>query len=319
MNTQTDNEFASLIDTLRTQVSSVIVGQQDLLDHVLIALLADGHVLIEGVPGVAKTLLARLVARLLDCSFARIQFTPDLMPADILGTNMFDPRTTEFVFHRGPVFANIVLADEINRAPAKTQSALFEAMEENQATIDGVSHPMPLPNIVLATQNPIEHEGTYRLPEAQLDRFLMKILVDYPTLEEEILILGLHHKSAGVGLLDTIKPVLSAHQLLELRSTARSVTVEDSIMRYIATIVQQTRSHPLLDLGASPRASIGLLNSAKASAVLEGRTFIIPDDVKRVAPSILRHRIRLIPEREMEGMTPDDVVSGILHSIDVPR
>lgn len=319
MNTQTDNESAALIETLRTQVATVIVGQNELLDHVLIALLANGHVLIEGVPGVAKTLLARLVAQLLDCSFARIQFTPDLMPADILGTNMFDPRTTEFVFRRGPVFANIVLADEINRAPAKTQSALFEVMEEAQATIDGVSYPMPLPSIVLATQNPIEHEGTYRLPEAQLDRFLMKVLVEYPSLEEEILILGLHHESKGAGLLDAIKPVITASELLDLRSTARRVTVEDSIMRYIATIVQQTRSHPLLDLGASPRASIGLLNSAKAAAVLDGRSFIIPDDVKRVAPSILRHRIRLIPEREMEGMTPDDVVSGILHSIDVPR
>lgn len=319
MNTQPEIEHNALIESMRAQVATVIVGQTDLLDHVLIALLADGHVLIEGVPGVAKTLLARLVARLLDCSFARIQFTPDLMPADILGTNMFDPRITEFVFRKGPVFANIVLADEINRAPAKTQSALFEVMEEAQATIDGISYRMPVPSIVLATQNPIEHEGTYRLPEAQLDRFLMKVLVDYPSLEEEILILGLHHTSPSKGLLDAIKPVISAEDLLTLRSQARRVTVEDSIMRYMATIVQQTRSHPLLDLGASPRASIGLLQSAKAAAVLDGRSFVIPDDVKLVTPSILRHRIRLIPEREMEGMTPDDVVSAILHSIDIPR
>ncbi|MBC8124342.1 MAG: MoxR family ATPase, partial [Candidatus Kapabacteria bacterium] len=243
----------------------------------------------------------------------------DLMPADILGTNIFDPRTTEFVFRKGPVFANIVLADEINRAPAKTQSALFEIMEEGQASIDGHTYPMPQPNMVIATQNPIEHEGTYRLPEAQLDRFLMKVLVGYPTHEEEVQILQLHHAALGASLLTNISPVLSGQAITELRASIKNVTVDDSILAYIATIVQATRTMPLLDLGASPRGSIGLLSASKASAALDGRHFVIPDDVQRVAPAVLRHRIRLIPEREMEGMLTDDVISEIIHMIDVPR
>jgi MoxR-like ATPase len=311
--------IAENIDQVRTSVARVIVGQTDLVDHILIAMLAGGHVLLEGVPGVAKTLAARLTARLLDCTFARIQFTPDLMPADILGTNVFDPRTTEFVFRKGPVFANIVLADEINRAPAKTQSALFEVMEEGQATIDGIAYPMPRPNMVIATQNPIEHEGTYRLPEAQLDRFLMKVIVGYPTLDEEIKILELHHHASGASLIDDVQPLLSAQALDTLRAAVRTITVETSIMSYIAQIVQRTRSMPLLDLGASPRGSLGLLSASKAAAAIDGRDFVIPDDVQRVAPAILRHRIRLIPEREMEGMQTDDVISEILHAIDIPR
>jgi MoxR-like ATPase len=307
------------LQTVRERVATVIVGQHDLIDQLLISLLSNGHVLLEGVPGVAKTLTARLLARLLHCSFARIQFTPDLMPADIVGTSVFDPRTLEFQFRSGPVFANVVLADEINRAPAKTQSALFEAMEERQVTVDGTSYPLPLPFMVLATQNPIEQEGTYRLPEAQLDRFLMKILITYPTGEEEQEILRRHHTGGAIADLSRIEPLLGMADIEALRSEVRSVTVEESIMGYITAIAQATRNNPSIDLGASPRASIGMLVASKARAVLEGRTFVIPDDVQMVARPVLRHRIQVSPEREMEGFTADQIIGDLLRSIDVPR
>ena len=307
------------IANLRTEVGEVIVGQQDLVDHLLITLLTDGHVLLEGVPGVAKTLAARLIAQLLDCSFGRIQFTPDLMPADILGTNIFDQRSMDFSFRKGPVFANVILADEINRAPAKTQSALFEVMEEHQCTIDGTSYPMPQPFMVIATQNPIEQEGTYRLPEAQLDRFLMKVLVTYPTMEEEVEILRRHHANGGPPNLAGRSPLLTAEDVQQLRAAVRATTVEESILQYIASMVQATRLNSSLDLGASPRASIGMLASAKAHAVISGRDFVIPDDVQFVAHPVLRHRIALTPEREMDGLNPDDVIGHLLSTIDVPR
>lgn len=307
------------ISRIRENAASVIVGQHDLVDHLIIALLCNGHVLLEGVPGVAKTLSARLLARLLQCSFSRIQFTPDLMPADVFGTNVFDPKTLEFIYKRGPVFANIVLADEINRSPAKTQSALFEAMEERQVTIDGVSHTLPKPFLVLATQNPIEQEGTYRLPEAQLDRFIMKVMVTYPTLVEETEILRRLQGKGSTNNLDHIQPVLTTEQIYELQREVQAITVEDGVLSYVASIVHTTRQNVSLELGASPRASIGMLMAAKANACLAGRTFVIPDDIQRVAYPVLRHRIQVAPEREMEGVTPDQVIGEILRTIEVPR
>ncbi len=307
------------ITTFREQVSRIIVGQSDLIDHLLIAMLSNGHVLLEGVPGVAKTLAARLTARLLDCTFTRIQFTPDLMPADIIGTSVFDPRTLEFHFRKGPVFANLVLADEINRAPAKTQSALFEAMEERQISVDGATHLLPSPFMVIATQNPIEQEGTYRLPEAQLDRFLMKVVVTYPDVNEEVEILRRHHIVGTAPDVNSISPILGLDQLAALRQSVKNVVVEDSIIGYVASITQATRNTPSLDLGASPRASIGMLMSAKARAALEGRTFVLPDDVQAVAKPVLRHRVQVAPERELEGFSSDLVIGDILRSLDVPR
>ncbi len=307
------------LHNIRSVVSTVIVGQTDLVEHILISMLSNGHVLLEGVPGVAKTLAARLTARLVQCSFSRIQFTPDLMPADIVGTSVFDPRSLEFHYRKGPVFANIVLADEINRAPAKTQSALFEAMEERQVTVDGVRHELPVPFMVLATQNPIEQEGTYRLPEAQLDRFLMKVVVSYPTQEEEEEIIRRHHRIGASPDLSTIAPALSVEDLINLRNAVRTVTVEDSIVSYAARIVQSTRSNYAIELGASPRASIGLVVCAKARAVINNRTFVLPDDIQALAHPVLRHRIQLTPEREMEGFTADQIISDLLRSIDVPR
>ncbi len=307
------------LTTIRNEVARVIVGQHHVIDQMLIAMLSGGHILLEGVPGVAKTLAARLMSKLMQCSYARIQFTPDLMPADVIGTSVFDPASLQFTFKKGPVFANIVLADEINRAPAKTQSALFEAMEEKQVTVDGTTHLLPSPFHVLATQNPIEQEGTYRLPEAQLDRFLMKIVVEYPSFEEEQDILRRHHSNGSTMNLSDVKAVLSIDDLAAMRESVKNVTVEDGIIKYVATITQATRDSAGLDLGASPRGSIGMLAASKARAVLKGRTFVLPDDVQAVAPPVLRHRIQVAPEREMEGTTADQVIADILRSIDVPR
>lgn len=317
--TESQQPDMAALERLREQVRKVIVGQHELVDHLLIALLTDGHVLLEGVPGVAKTLSARLVAQLLDCSFGRIQFTPDLMPADILGTNVFDQRSMEFSFRKGPIFANIILTDEINRAPAKTQSALFEVMEERQTTVDGTAYPMKSPFMVIATQNPIEQEGTYRLPEAQLDRFVMKVLVDYPTPEEEAEILRRHQGQGGMMDVKSISPVMSVSEIEALRAAVREVTVEDSILTYISSIVQATRGNASIELGASPRASIGLMSTAKALAVFGGRDFVIPDDVQAATLPVLRHRITLTAEREMDGLTADDVIKTLVSTIDVPR
>ncbi|MBG8555382.1 MoxR family ATPase [Hymenobacter sp. BT594] len=304
---------------MRAELGKVIVGQQALGELLLTAILADGHVLLEGVPGVAKTLTAKLLARTLAVPFSRLQFTPDLMPSDVLGTAVFRPAQADFEFRPGPIFASVVLIDEINRAPAKTQSALFEVMEERQITQDGTRYAMPAPFVVLATQNPVEQEGTYRLPEAQLDRFLFKLNVGYPTVEEEIAILQGHHAGFGGTPLDVVKAVVSAAELAELREQVRRQHVEPRLLEYIARLVGQTRMHKGLYLGASPRASLALLNGAKALAALRGRDFVTPEDVQYLAPHVLRHRIQLTPEREMEGQTPDDIVKQILQQIEVPR
>ena len=308
------------INAIRTEVGKVIIGQHQTVDLLLVALLADGHVLIEGVPGVAKTLMAKLLAKTISVQFSRIQFTPDLMPADVLGTSVFSPKTAEFSFKQGPIFANLVLIDEINRAPAKTQAALFEAMEERQVTNDGTTYLLPPPFMVLATQNPIEQVGTYRLPEAQLDRFLFKIVVGYPEQAEEVDILRGHHQRRNLtDAMAAISPVLTADQLNEMRDKVNQVHVEDKLFEYIAEIVRSTRANKALYLGASPRAAVALLNSAKALATLRGRDFVTPEDVQELAAPVLRHRILLTPEREMEGATADDVIAQLLQKVEVPR
>ncbi|GGE94445.1 AAA family ATPase [Hymenobacter cavernae] len=306
-------------DAIRRELGKVIVGQQALIDLLLTAILADGHVLLEGVPGVAKTLTAKLLARTLDVPFSRIQFTPDMMPSDVLGTSIFRPNSAEFEFRPGPIFASVVLIDEINRAPAKTQSALFEVMEERHITQDGTTYPMQEPFLVLATQNPIEQEGTYRLPEAQLDRFLFKINVGYPTTAEEVAILQGHHAGFGGTPLEAVSTVLSAADIRALRQQVRQQHVEPKLLEYIAQLVGNTRAHKALYLGASPRASLALLNGAKALSALRGRDFVTPEDVQFLAPAVLRHRILLTPEREMEGTAPDDVVKQIIQQLEVPR
>ena len=311
--------LADAVDRLRAEVGKLVVGQGAFVDEVLAAILAGGHVLIEGVPGVAKTLTAKLVARASGLDYGRIQFTPDLMPADVLGTSVFSPRTGEFSFRRGPIFAQVVLIDEINRAPAKTQAALFETMEERQATVDGETHPMPAPFVVLATQNPIEHEGTYRLPEAQLDRFLFKVLVGYPSLDEETEILRRFQEQGGKVDLDRVEPVLTADEVEAARAAVRAVRVAEPVLRYVAEIVSATRSHPALSLGASPRASLALVTGAKAVAAMSGRDFATPDDVAAVAAPALRHRVLLTPEREIEGVRPETVLQRIVAEVEVPR
>lgn len=304
---------------MRQEISKVIVGQDDMVKLILAALLSDGHVLIEGVPGVAKTLTARLVAKCIDLHFSRIQFTPDLMPSDVLGTSVFNPREGVFQFKRGPVFGNIVLVDEINRAPAKTQAALFEVMEEKQATVDGQSHHMPRPFMVLATQNPVEQEGTYRLPEAQLDRFLFKILVPYPTAEQEVAILNRFHQATGEEVAAQLEHILSDTQIGELRKLVRQVIVEEKLLQFIAQIVTATRSNKSIYLGASPRASLAIMISSKALAAMQGRDFVTPEDIIEMATPVLRHRIILTPEKEMEGGTEDAVIKEIIHSLEIPR
>ena len=312
-------DFSEKITQLKKAIGNVIVGQQEAVDLLLTAILADGHVLIEGVPGVAKTLLARLVSRLIDARFSRIQFTPDLMPSDVLGTTVFNMKTSEFDFHQGPVFAELVLVAEINRAPAKTQAALFEVMEERQVTIDGVSHRMNDLYTIIATQNPVEQEGTYRLPEAQLDRFLFKIRMSYPTLEEEVSVLQHHQENRKLVKLDDIQPLLSVRELLNMRQQLQEVYIEDSLLRYIASIVQQTRMSKAVYLGASPRAAVAMLNASKAYAMLSGRDFVTPEDIKFVTPNILQHRLLLTAEAEMEGYTALKVAQKLIDKVEVPK
>lgn len=312
-------EFSERIMRLKQSISSVIVGQSATVDLLLTAMLADGHVLLEGVPGVAKTLMARLVARLIDARFSRIQFTPDLMPSDVLGTTVFNMKTSEFDFHEGPVFADMVLVDEINRAPAKTQAALFEVMEERQVSIDGVSRRMGDLYTIIATQNPVEQEGTYRLPEAQLDRFMFKVTVDYPSLDEEVQILQRHHQKAAFNKIEDVKPVISKEELLRMRGYMTSVFIEPSLMTYIATIVQQTRVSKAVYLGASPRASVAIMQASKAYALLQGRNFVTPEDIKWVTPSVIQHRIMLTAEAEMEGYTPLKVAMRLIDKVEVPK
>ena len=307
------------VDQIRNVLGNIIVGQKQVIDFLIVGLLADGHILIEGVPGVAKTLSAKLLAKSIDAQFSRVQFTPDLMPSDVLGTPIFNTKTGDFEFRKGPIFGNIILVDEINRAPAKTQSALFEVMEERQVTIDGETYLMDEPFMVLATQNPIEQEGTYRLPEAQLDRFLFKIEIKYPSLEEETAILIAQHTLVNKSLAADVKPVLSVQQIQEARSIIRSLFVEPKILEFIAKIVNETRNNPSLYLGASPRASLAIVHSAKALAAIQNRDFVTPDDIIAVAVPVLAHRILLSPEKEMEGLTTSDIVHQIIKKIEVPR
>ncbi len=307
------------VQKVKTEIGKVIVGQGAMIELLLAAILADGHVLIEGVPGVAKTLTAKLLSRCIDVPFSRIQFTPDLMPSDVLGTSVFNPQAGSFSFRQGPIFSNIVLIDEINRSPAKTQAALFEVMEEKQITYDGVTYKMPEPFLVLATQNPIEQEGTYRLPEAQLDRFLFKIEVKYPTLDEEVMILQYTHSGKTTHFTDEVHAVLNATDVRKYREVVTSLHIEEKVMRYIAELTNETRNNKAIFLGGSPRASVAILKSSKAIAAMAGRDFVTPDDVIKVLPSVLRHRILLTPEKEMEGGTADEVIETIIKKIEVPR
>lgn len=307
------------VNTIRDTIGKVIVGQHKMVDLMIAGLLSDGHILIEGVPGVAKTLSAKLLARIIDVNFSRIQFTPDLMPSDVLGTSVFNPGEARFQFKAGPVFSNIVLIDEINRAPAKTQAALFEVMEERQVTIDGHTYQMKPPFLVLATQNPVEQEGTYRLPEAQLDRFLFKIDVGYPSIQEEVTILERQHHINAKDLLDDIPKILTAADIEAYRNTIMQINVETKLLEFIAKIVNETRNNPSLYLGASPRASLNILKAAKSIGAINGRDFITPEDIIEVTPHVLRHRIILAPEKEMEGITADELIDKMIRSIEIPR
>jgi len=313
------SKLSAAVDQIKATLARIIVGQQDAIELVIAGILADGHILIEGVPGVAKTLTAKLVAKAIDAQYSRIQFTPDLMPSDVLGTAVFNPKTTDFEFKRGPIFGNIILIDEINRAPAKTQSALFEVMEERQITMDGKTYAMQEPFIVLATQNPVEQEGTYRLPEAQLDRFLFKIEIKYPSLEEEIAIVSQQHQHKTKDQLSDINAVLSGADIVALREQVKAFFVEPKILEFTARIIHETRNNKSIYLGGSPRASLAIISAAKAIAAIRGRDFVTPDDVILVAAPVLRHRIMLTPDKEMEGVTPDEVVAQIIQKIEIPR
>jgi len=314
-------DFANLnlkVESLKAEMAKCLVGQTAMAELLLTAILADGHVLIEGVPGIAKTLTAKLLARTIATNYSRIQFTPDLMPSDVIGTSIFHPASGNFVFRKGPVFSNIVLIDEINRAPAKTQSALFEVMEERQISYDGITYPLEFPFIILATQNPVDHEGTYRLPEAQLDRFMFKIDITYPTPAEELQILELQNQGT-VNQLNNVQAVLSPEEISSFRKLAGEVHLEPRLKEYIVSIVAATRNHPFLYLGASPRASLALMHASKALAALRGKDFIVSEDIQELAFPVLRHRIILSPEKEMEGLTNDEVIRQILRKIEVPR
>ena len=312
-------ELRESIEKVRVEIKKIIIGQDKIIDMMIAAVLADGHVLIEGVPGIAKTLLAKIIARTISADFSRIQFTPDLMPSDILGTSVFNVKTSEFEFNRGPLFSNIILVDEINRAPAKTQAALFEAMEERQVSVDGTTYKMDIPFTIFATQNPIEHEGTYKLPEAQLDRFIFKVEMDYPQPEEEIKILLDLHSRKNVNDLNLITPVFTKENLKHFREIVRTAHLDEKVANYITQIVNNTRNNSDLYLGGSPRASSSIMIGAKAVAAINGRDFVTPDDVKMIVFPTLRHRLLLTPEKEMEGKSPDDILRTILERVEVPR
>ena len=311
------SELQAGIETIKSEISKVIVGQKNMVNLLLTALLCEGHVLIEGVPGVAKTVTAKLLAKSLAIAYQRIQFTPDLMPSDVLGTSIFDLKKSEFEFKKGPIFSNLILIDEINRAPAKTQAALFEVMEEQQVTIDGNQYPLGSPYMVVATQNPVDQEGTYRLPEAQLDRFLFKIVIEYPSLEEEIEIINREH-TATKPKLDFIEKIISKEQIIAFQQLAKQVVVEPHLIKYIANIIVNTRNNSFLYLGASPRASIALLKASKAFAAINGRDFVTPEDIKQVAVPVLQHRVIVTPEREMEGITAAQIILESIQTTEIP-
>lgn len=320
MEIRTDvSQLNEAVNKIKAEIGKIIVGQEQMIELLIAAILADGHVLIEGVPGVAKTLTAKLLARCIDIPFSRIQFTPDLMPSDVIGTSVFNPQTATFSFKYGPVFSSIVLIDEINRSPAKTQAALFEVMEERQITYDGATYKIPQPFLVLATQNPVEHEGTYRLPEAQLDRFLFKIEVQYPSPDEEVKILEYAHRGIIAHYQEEVNAVLSGQDIIRVREQVNNVHIEDKVLKYIAELVYETRNNKSLFLGASPRASVAVLRAAKAIAAINGKNFVTPDDVIRVLHPVLCHRIILTPEKEMEGGTAAEVITDISKKIEVPR
>jgi MoxR-like ATPase len=304
---------------VKAEVQKIIVGQNNMIDLTLIALFAGGHVLLEGVPGIAKTLAAKLMAQTLNVDFKRIQFTPDLMPSDVTGTTVFNVQQSKFEFNQGPIFSNLVLIDEINRAPAKTQASLFEVMEEKQVSVDGTTYKMSFPFMVLATQNPIEQEGTYKLPEAQLDRFLFRIILEYPALEEERQILYRFKDDFRKRKVDDVQAVLNAQEIKECQDIIEKIYIKDLLLDYIAEIIHNTRSHADLFLGASPRASLAIMQTSKAYAAMNGRDFVTPDDIRFVASPVLNHRIILTPEREMEGLQIEDVIEEIISGIEVPR
>jgi len=313
------SQLQASVYAIRQEINKIIVGQDEMVELLVAAVLADGHVLIEGVPGVAKTLTAKLIAKTISVGFSRIQFTPDLMPSDVIGTSVFNAKTSDFEFRKGPLFSNIILIDEINRSPAKTQAALFEAMEERQITVDGKTYKLEPPFAVIATQNPVEHEGTYRLPEAQLDRFIFKIEVTYPSLEQETKIISDFHGRKNKIDLTSIKSIISADELAGYRQKIAEVYVEQNLMNYIAKIVSQTRNNSALFLGASPRASLAILAASKAIAAMRGRDFITPEDIRFVTKPVLRHRILLTPEKEMEGITAGEVINQIIEKVEIPR
>jgi len=307
------------VQQIKNELRKVIVGQDNFIELLIVSILSNGHSLIEGVPGVAKTITAKLLAQTLDCEFSRIQFTPDLMPADVLGTSIFNAKTQDFEFKKGPIFSNIILIDEINRAPAKTQAALFECMAERQITVDGHTYKLDFPFLVFATQNPIEQEGTYQLPEAQLDRFLFKIEVNYPTLEDEQKILLNEHERENKILDIDVNKIFSPIQIKEFQNTVKQIKIEENLIYFIAKVINNTRNNPFLFLGASPRASLSILIASKAMAAIRGRDFVLPEDIKKVAIPILRHRIIVSPEKEMEGVSAEQVATQILDSTEIPR
>ncbi len=313
------NELNNTYESLKNQFSKVIIGQSKMIDYMLVAMLSNGHVLLEGVPGIAKTLSAKLMAKSISSGFSRIQFTPDLMPSDVLGTSIFNMSNSHFEFNKGPIFSNIILIDEINRAPAKTQSALFEVMEERQATIDGKTYILDTPFIVFATQNPIEQEGTYRLPEAQLDRFIFKIIVDYPSVDEELQILNNNHERKTKSELDQIEAIFTGEQIKAYQELVSKIHIDENLRKYIAQVIGKTRNNGSLFLGASPRASLAIMISSKAYAAIKGRDFVTPDDIKKMCYPVLRHRLILSPEKEMEGVTTEQIIKQIVESVEIPR
>lgn len=310
---------AQKVNEVRTELAKYIIGQVEMVDLLMTGIFANGHILLEGVPGVAKTLSAKVLSKSLNVDFARIQFTPDMMPSDVIGTSVFNAKETTFIFKKGPIFSNIVLIDEINRAPAKTQAALFEVMEERQITYDGECYPMSFPFLIIATQNPIDQEGTYNLPEAQLDRFLFKIKLDYPSLQEEEEILQRYKNNIKTPSLDDIIAVFSAKDIEKIQAEVEKVIVEDNLIKYIAAITHKTRNHGKIYLGGSPRASLSIIRSAKAIAAIRGRDFVTPEDIQFVAVHVMNHRLILTPEAEMEGVRIEDVVDEIIKAIEVPR